>query len=59
IHFSTFFNDPRIIWEQRIASYKGYGVGGVGGATAEIAKRRGHVPLSLAMNCSKQVGKLL
>ncbi|GJZ64582.1 hypothetical protein Tco_0621003, partial [Tanacetum coccineum] len=64
LHFSTFFNDPRIIWEQRIAAFKGYrggglrsysdGVEGVGGATAEVAKRRGHVPLSLAMKCSKQ-----
>ncbi|GJZ08719.1 hypothetical protein Tco_0543002 [Tanacetum coccineum] len=33
-----------------------YSSGSVGGATAEVAKRRGHVPLSLAMKCSKQVG---
>ncbi|GJV77114.1 hypothetical protein Tco_1508698 [Tanacetum coccineum] len=59
LRFLNFFNDPRIIWEQRIAAYKGYRGGGVGGATAEVAKRRGHVPLSLAMKCSKQVGKLL
>ncbi|GJR43530.1 ribonuclease H-like domain-containing protein [Tanacetum coccineum] len=56
LHFLNFFNDPRIIWEQRIAAYKGYRGGGVGGATAEVAKRRGHVPLSLAMKCSKQNG---
>ncbi|GJS01579.1 hypothetical protein Tco_0318087 [Tanacetum coccineum] len=55
IRFLTLFNDPRIIWEQRIAAYKGYRGGGVGGATAEVAKRRGHVPLSLAMKCSKQI----
>ncbi|GJT82417.1 ribonuclease H-like domain-containing protein [Tanacetum coccineum] len=55
LHFYTFFNDPRIIWEQRIAAYNGYRGGGVGGATTEVAKRRGHVPLSLAMKCSKQV----
>ncbi|GJR94584.1 retrovirus-related pol polyprotein from transposon TNT 1-94 [Tanacetum coccineum] len=30
-------------------------MGRVGGATAEVAKRRGHMPLSLAMKCFKQV----
>ncbi|GKA94217.1 hypothetical protein Tco_0816203, partial [Tanacetum coccineum] len=29
IHFLDFFNDPRIIREQRIAAYKGYRGGGV------------------------------
>ncbi|GJU10098.1 hypothetical protein Tco_1132494 [Tanacetum coccineum] len=30
LHFLNFFNDPRIIREQRIAAYKGYRGGGVG-----------------------------
>ncbi|GJX68289.1 hypothetical protein Tco_0304016 [Tanacetum coccineum] len=29
LHFLNFFNDPRIIREQRIAAYKGYRGGGV------------------------------
>ncbi|GJW09508.1 putative ribonuclease H-like domain-containing protein [Tanacetum coccineum] len=29
LHFLNFFNDPRIIWEQRIAAYKGYRGGGL------------------------------
>ncbi|GJZ37841.1 reverse transcriptase domain-containing protein [Tanacetum coccineum] len=29
LRFLTFFNDPRIIWEQRIAAFKGYRGGGV------------------------------
>ncbi|GJY61020.1 hypothetical protein Tco_0461677 [Tanacetum coccineum] len=30
-HFLNFFNDPRIIREQRIAAYKGYRGGGIEG----------------------------
>ncbi|GJW14849.1 hypothetical protein Tco_0018982 [Tanacetum coccineum] len=29
LRFLNFFNDPRIIWEQRIAAYKGYRGGGL------------------------------
>ncbi|GJW35714.1 hypothetical protein Tco_0058634, partial [Tanacetum coccineum] len=28
LRFLNFFNDPRIIWEQSIAAYKGYRGGG-------------------------------
>ncbi|GJU73166.1 hypothetical protein Tco_1264571 [Tanacetum coccineum] len=72
LRFLNFFNDPRIIREQRIAAYKGYRVGDVGGLGDSLnvldgvvwcrgccGRKRGDVASFETKRRSKLLGKLL
>ncbi|GJU96684.1 hypothetical protein Tco_1321440 [Tanacetum coccineum] len=50
LRFSTFFNDPRIIWEQRIAAYKGYR----GGVSGQMTHYVASLTLDNAISCVMQ-----
>nr|GEW32110.1 hypothetical protein [Tanacetum cinerariifolium] len=53
IYFLYFFNDPKIIMEQRIAAYKGYRGGGVGclGVLARNKQQGGYVANFVTKKC--------